>query len=106
MTPDYDFFDADPIAPETARVYHERNRLPSIRLTPYEIVDAAANRREQNRLADMIRENAVISEYLAECLGKMARDQNALMHRIREREGIREIDIMLDQDYNVKEAIK
>lgn len=102
--PDYDFFDADPIALEAARVYHERNRLPSIQLTPDEIVEAAANRRERNRLADMVHSNAIISEYLAECLGKMARDQNALIHRIRERVGIREIDITLDQDYNVIEA--
>lgn len=101
----FDFFDTDPDT--TARAAHERAYIArgDVRLTDEEMAQAITLRAEIRTIVDHTEHLQRISEYMAARLGRVHADNKALLHRIKERESIRIIDIQLDGDYKIQEQI-
>ena len=100
---DYDIFDDD-LRPDPARMQHERGRLHDIRLTDDEMDAAMRIRHEIHELVDHAAAQHRICEYLAARLNAVHVEQSGLLHRIRERECLRVLDIALDENFKIVEA--
>lgn len=100
---DYNIFD-DELRPGAARIDHERGRLHDIRLTDDEMDAAMRIRHEVHELIDHAAAQHRICEYLAARLNAVHVEQSGLLHRIREREVIRVLDITLDENFKIVEA--
>jgi len=100
---DYDIFD-DELRPDPARMDHERSRLRDIRLTDDEMDAAMRIRHEIHELVDHAAAQHRICEYLAARLNAIHVENQGLLHRIRERECIRVLDIALDENFKIVEA--
>lgn len=100
---DYNF-DDDKLQPDAARMEHERGRLHDVRLTDDEMEKAIILRREIHQLVEHAGAMQWISEYLAARLNAVHAEQSVLLHRIKDRECLRVINISLDQDFKIVEA--